>query len=313
MTPRRLELVADAASPRLDRFLATSGMLPSRALASRLVKVGAVLVNGEPARSSRALNAGDRVSVDLPEPSGGPLPEDMPLNVVYEDDDLMVVDKPAGLVVHPGAGRSSGTLVNALLALHPDWPTAGGANRPGIVHRLDKGTSGLMLVARTDAAHRRLSADLAARRVKRVYLAICRGRLVEAGRIEAPIGRDRRDRKRMAVVESGRAAVTEFRVVEGLRDATLLEVTLGTGRTHQVRVHLAAIGHPLIGDQTYGSTPRSGLRGGPGSRGGGPIERPALHAHRLTFRHPVTGEEMAFESAPPDDFERALAALRAGG
>ena len=296
------EVVADAPASRLDLFLAASGMLPSRAVATRLVRQGAVLVNGLPARASRAVITGDRVRVRMPQPADtAPLAEDIPLRVVYEDADLMVIDKPAGMVVHPGAGQASGTLVNALLALHADWPTSGGPHRPGIVHRLDKGTSGLMLVARHDAAHRRLSSDLAERLVSRTYRAICLGRLTGDGVVDGAIGRDPRDRKRMAVVDGGRAAVTRFRALEALTGATYVEVTLGTGRTHQIRVHLAAIGHPLVGDATYG-------------RGRGPavIDRPALHAVRLSFRHPIGGQAMEFESPPPPDFMQALQRLRTG-
>jgi 23S rRNA pseudouridine1911/1915/1917 synthase len=296
------EVVAEVAANRLDIFLAASGVLPSRAVATRLLRQGAVLVNGLPARPSRSVVPGDRVHVRLPQPVDVvPAAEDIPLRVVYEDADLVVIDKPAGMVVHPGAGQASGTLVNALLALHADWPTTGGPHRPGIVHRLDKGTSGLMLVARHDAAHRRLSSALAERRVNRTYHAICRGRLTGDGVVEAAIGRDPRERKRMAVVDGGRAAVTRFTALEALQGATYLEVGLGTGRTHQIRVHLAAIGHPLVGDAVYG-------------RGRGPavIDRPALHAVRLAFRHPITGQPMDFESAPPPDFLQALERLRSG-
>ena len=293
-------LVVQAPVDRLDVFLTAAGVVPSRAVATRLVRAGSVLVNGRRARPSRAVAAGDRVSISIPDSTpAAPQAEDIPLRVVFEDDDLMVIDKPAGMVVHPGAGQATGTLVNALLAIHSDWPTAGGPHRPGIVHRLDKGTSGLILVARHDIAHRRLSADLAERKVSRVYLAIARGKLTGDGVVDGAIGRDPRDRKRMAVVDGGRAALTRFTVLEPLVAATYLEVRLGTGRTHQIRVHLAAIGHPLVGDATYG-------------RGGGPklIDRPALHAHRLGFRHPVTGDALEFETAPPPDFQKALRLLR---
>lgn len=295
----RAELVAEAEQDRLDRFLADRGVVPSRAVATRLAREGAVLVNGAPARASRALHVGDAVVVEVPAPlPAKPAAEAIDLDVVYEDEHLLVVNKPAGMVVHPGAGRAGGTLVNALLARHAHWPSAGGIERPGIVHRLDQGTSGLLLVARDDISHRRLSADLAARRVHRSYVAIVRGALRGDGLIDAPIGRDPRDRKRMAVVEGGRRAVTRFSAREALRNATLLDVDLETGRTHQVRVHLASIDHPIVGDSTYG--------GGAGA----PIARPALHARRLQFSHPVSGEAMGLTIEPPPDFLAALEALR---
>ena len=295
----RAEVVAEHDQVRLDRFLAESGVLPSRAVATRLAREGAVTVNGAPARASRSLKAGDQVVVDIPPPEPArPQAEAIDLDVVYEDPHLLVVNKPAGMVVHPGAGQARGTLVNALLARHLHWPTVGGPERPGIIHRLDKGTSGLILVARDDATHRRLSADLAERLVSRHYMAISRGVLKGEGLIDAPIGRDPRERKRMAVVENGRRAVTRFQVAEALRGATLLEVQLETGRTHQIRVHLASIGHPIVGDETYGGA------------AGAPISRPALHARRLRFRHPVSGEEIVVEADPPADFVAALEALR---
>jgi 23S rRNA pseudouridine1911/1915/1917 synthase len=293
-------LVVQVPVDRLDVYLAAEGVVPSRSVATRLVRDGSVLVNGRRARPSRAVAAGDKVSISIPDSTPAvPQAEDIPLRVIYEDADLMVIDKPAGMVVHPGAGQATGTLVNALLAIHADWPTAGGPHRPGIVHRLDKGTSGLMIVARHDVAHRRLSADLADRKVSRVYLAIARGRLTGDGVVDGAIGRDPRDRKRMAVVDGGRPALTRFTELEPLDGATYLEVKLGTGRTHQIRVHLAAIGHPLVGDATYG-------------RGGGPkvIDRPALHAHRLEFQHPVSRQLLEFEAPPPPDFEKALRLLR---
>ncbi|MDQ6748474.1 MAG: RluA family pseudouridine synthase [Candidatus Dormibacteraeota bacterium] len=294
------EVVVQHDDDRLDRFLAETGLLPSRAVATRLVRQGAVLVNGLPSRASRSVSAGDRVSLTIPDPEPALVSaEDIALSVVYEDDDMMVVDKPAGMVVHPGAGRRTGTLVNALLARHSGWPSMGGPERPGIVHRLDKGTSGLMLVARTEVALRRLGADLAGRRVHREYRAVAVGQLKDTGVIEAPIGRNPKERRRMAVVDEGRAAVTHFTALEGLGRYTLLSVRLETGRTHQVRVHLAAIGHPLLGDSTYGH-PAPGL-----------IERPALHSHRIEFDHPVSGRHLAFTAALPEDIEAALRLLRA--
>jgi 23S rRNA pseudouridine1911/1915/1917 synthase len=298
--PAATELVADHAEPRLDRFLADSGVLPSRTVAARLARDGAVTVNGRPARASRALAPGDRVQVVIPDQVPAvPMGEAIELDVVYEDDDMLVVNKAAGMVVHPGAGQLTGTLVNALLARHRDWPTIGDPQRPGIVHRLDKGTSGLLVVARHHDAHRRLSSDLSERRVSRVYLAVVRGRVKGPGAVEAPIGRDPRNRQRMAVVDGGRAASTTFDVLEALRDASYLKVTLGSGRTHQIRVHLSAIGHPIVGDTTYGP-----MTGDPR------IGRPALHAHRLSLRHPGTGEAMEFTAPPPPDFVRLLDTLR---
>jgi 23S rRNA pseudouridine1911/1915/1917 synthase len=297
---RATELVAAEAQPRLDRFLADAGVLPSRTVAARLARDGAITVNGRPARASRALAAGDRVQVVVPDQVPAlPQAEAIALDVVYEDEDMLVVNKPAGMVVHPGAGQLTGTLVNALLARHTDWPTIGDPQRPGIVHRLDKGTSGLMVVARHHDAHRRLSADLAERRVHRVYLALAKGLVKGPGAIEAPIGRDPRNRQRMAVVEGGRAATTTFAILESFQGATYLEVTLGSGRTHQIRVHLAAIGHPLLGDVTYGS-----VTGDPR------IGRPALHAHRLQLHHPRSGQPMDFSAPPPADFTALLDALR---
>jgi 23S rRNA pseudouridine1911/1915/1917 synthase len=291
-------LLVEHPAQRLDLFLAQRGVVPSRTVAARLVKNGSVLVNGQPSRASRALNIGDSVIVVTTPPAPArPAPEAIQLDVVHEDDDLLVINKPAGMVVHPGAGRIAGTLVNALLARHENWPSSGGPMRPGIVHRLDKGTSGLLIVARTEAAHRKLSAAIAAREVERMYLAICLGTLSGAGVVEAPIGRSPRDRRMMAVVEAGRHANTTFEAIERLRGATLLRVRLGTGRTHQIRVHLSAIAHPLVGDATYGR--KSDL-----------IDRPALHSERLVFDHPRTGNRIDLQVPPPADFEEVLRRLR---
>jgi 23S rRNA pseudouridine1911/1915/1917 synthase len=220
-------------------------------------------------------------------------PEAIPLEVVYEDEDLLVVNKPPGMVVHPAPGHQSGTLVHALLGRGGGWSATGGAIRPGIVHRLDKGTSGLIVVARNDASHRALAAQLSDRTLSRTYLAIVRGALrADAGELEGPIGRHPKDRKRMAVVSGGRFARTRYTVAGRRRGHTLLRCDLDTGRTHQIRVHLAALGHPVAGDAEYG-----------GRSAGGP-ERPMLHAWRLRLRHPRTGAEMSFEVEPPLDFEK---------
>lgn len=218
-------------------------------------------------------------------------PEQISLDVAYEDGDMAVIDKPAGMVVHPAPGHHSGTLVHALLGRSGEWSTVGGEIRPGIVHRLDAGTSGLIVVARNDAAHRALAAQLRDRTLSRTYLAIVRGRVKDdAGELEGPIGRDPRERKRMAVVAGGRPALTRYQVMERRRTHTLLRCDLQTGRTHQIRVHLAALGHPVAGDRDYGGRE-------PGA------ERPMLHAWRLRLRHPRTGEDMTFEAAPPADFQ----------
>jgi 23S rRNA pseudouridine1911/1915/1917 synthase len=242
-----------------------------------------------------------------------PAPE-IDVRIVYEDVDLLIVDKPAGLVVHPSPGHAGGTLVNALLA-HGDADTFGGiagVQRPGIVHRLDRDTSGLLMVARTDAAQHSLMAQLKARRVKKTYLALVLGEVAaEVGRIEAPIGRDPKHRTRMAVVPDGRASTTGYRVRERFAGWTLLELDLVTGRTHQIRVHLEAIGHPVAGDPVYGT---GTSRNGPRTTGeGSGLERLFLHAWRLQLTSPSSGELIRAEAPLPDELERVLEALRAGG
>lgn len=257
-------------------------------------------VNGRVARAADALREGDIVEYETPVPTAAePGAEAIPLAVVHDDGDVVVVDKPAGMVVHPAPGHATGTLVHALLGLGGQWSTAGGAARPGIVHRLDRGTSGLILAARTDAAHRSLAAQLADRTLSRTYLAVVRGRLTVPDQVvDGPIARHPRDRLRMAVVQGGRPARTRVRVVERRGSHTLVQCDLETGRTHQVRVHLAALGHPVVGDDVYGR------------RGAGDPERPLLHAWRLSFRHPRTGEPMTFESPLPADFTAYWEGLR---
>jgi 23S rRNA pseudouridine1911/1915/1917 synthase len=247
------------------------------------------------------VRAGDLIVVEIPPARPTELrPEPIPLEIVYEDGELLVINKPAGLAVHPGAGRPTGTLVHAVLAHCPDLPGIGGGVRPGIVHRLDKDTSGLLVVAKTEAALRALQEQIQARRARRDYLALVHGTVAaEEGTIDAPLGRDARHRTRMAVVASGRRAVTHYRVVERFADATLLEVRLQTGRTHQIRVHCASIGHPVVGDRLYGR--RSNPWG---------LRRQALHAFKLSFAHPATGAEMSFVAPLPGDMEAVLGQLR---
>ena len=260
-----------------------------------------MLVNGRPADPADRVTVGDVIDVEIPEDFVlEATAEAIPLEVAYEDEDIMVVIKPAGMVVHPAPGHYSGTLVHALLGRGGAWSAVGGQARPGIVHRLDKGTSGLIVVARNDASHRALSAELKDRALSRTYLAIVRGRVKDdAGELEGPIGRHPRERKRMAVVAGGRFARTRYEVVERKRTHTLLRCDLDTGRTHQIRVHLAALGHPVAGDAEYGGAEPGARR----AQGALQPERPMLHAWRLRLRHPGTGREMSFEAAPPADFD----------
>jgi len=285
-------------APRLDQYLAGLLSGQSRSQVHRLIVDGHVHLNDRPARAASRLRAGDRLSWELPATTPTRLEaEPMDLRVIYEDEDLVVIDKPAGLVVHPGPGHSTGTLVHGLLGRGPGWSTIGGVERPGIVHRLDRDTSGLMVVARNDQSHRELARQLQERIMTRRYRAIVVGEVADqVARIEAAIARDPKNRQRMAVVAGGREAVTEFRRLAVADGHSLLAVTLGTGRTHQIRVHLAYIHHPVLGDPVYGR--RSPL-----------ISRPALHAEALTLRHPRSGKSMTWESPPPEDFELAWNSL----
>jgi 23S rRNA pseudouridine1911/1915/1917 synthase len=295
------------AGRRLDEVVAELAGT-SRAQAARWASDGLVEVDGRPRPKGHRLRGGERIAWAPPDtpPVGEPLPEPRPLAVRYEDDRLLVVAKPAGLVVHPGPGHPTGTLVNALLGRPETGLSAGGgaADRPGIVHRLDKDTSGLLLVAKDDATHLALARDLAAHRVERRYLALVQGRLpAETGTVDAPVGRHPRDRKRMAVVPSGRRAVTHWRVLETFPAVQLTEVTLETGRTHQVRVHLASLRHPLVGDRTYGADPTLAARLG--------VARPFLHAWRLAFSHPADGTRIDLTEPLPPELQAPLDRLRA--
>jgi 23S rRNA pseudouridine1911/1915/1917 synthase len=295
---RVVNLVVDEPGMRLDRYLAEKCPELSRTQAQRLVADGLVTVNGQVAKAGLKLSAGDRLSVKLPPPPDAPLsPEAMPLNIVFEDSDLLVIDKPSGLTVHPAPGHPHHTLINAVLSHVPDLPQADDLRRPGVVHRLDKDASGLMVVAKNSRAQQRLISQFKARSVVKAYLVLVRGRVTpDDGVIEANIGRDPRHRKRMAVVADGegREARTQYHVVRHIGEATLLEVKPETGRTHQIRVHLAAIGYPVVGDKVYGS--RSDK-----------LPRLFLHACRLGFRLPSTGEYREFTSELPPDLEQVLA------
>jgi len=287
-------------APRLDVLVATHLDI-SRNQAATLIAEGHVLVAGRREKASYRARAGERVMIEVPPvPGREVLGEDIPLNVVYEDDDVLVVDKPAGMVVHPAPGNWSGTLVNALKGRGASLSEATDEGREGIVHRLDKETSGLLLVAKTDRAHRRLGAALQAREIVRRYAALSWGHLTEERiTVEKPIARDPRDRKRMAVVSSGRPARTDLTRLARFDSADLLRAHLFTGRTHQIRVHLASIGHPVVGDDTYGG-------GGGRKLMGLPPRRHFLHAAWLIFRHPVTGEPIDLRSPLPEELHRAI-------
>ena len=305
---RTFRVPADAAGERLDRFLAASSGL-TRARIQALIAGGQVRVGGALRKAGALLRGGQQIILTLPPPEPSNLsPEPIPLDVLYEDADLLVINKPAGLVTHPAAARRTGTVVNALLHHCPDLRGIGGVERPGLVHRLDKDTSGCLVVAKTEAAHEGLSRQFRARQVRKTYLALVRGSLREkSGRITVPIGRDRRDRKKMGVrTARGREAATAFRVLRDLPGATLLEVTLETGRTHQIRVHLAHLGHPVVGDALYGGSRERRAREG----GGGPVApRQLLHAWRIAFTHPRTGAAVAVEAPPPADLRPYLESL----
>lgn len=296
---------ASLAGVRIDRVVSLIADI-SRSAASALIESGGVSVDGSVVTAGKEkMTEGQLIVVDVTQAKGPALPEpdsSVSLDVVYADDDVIVVNKDAGVVVHPGAGNQSGTLVNFLLAAYPEIAVVGDPMRPGLVHRLDAGTTGLLVVARTPAAYESLVGQLASRSVTRVYSVLVWGVPVSMnGVIDAPIGRDQRDPTRMAVVVDGRASRTHYAVQRAFhepKDAALVECRLETGRTHQIRVHLASIGHPVVGDATYGGV-RAGLR----------AKRPMLHAQELAFDHPVSGERRTFTATTPTDFDDMLAAL----
>jgi 23S rRNA pseudouridine1911/1915/1917 synthase len=315
---QRVELVAgDEAGERLDSWLAAR-LDVSRSRATQLIEQGRVTLNGAVPRKRDRPVPGDRVAVVIPAPAPSPLtPEAIPFTIVHQDDDLLVIDKPPGLVVHPAPGNPTGTLVNALLHAVDDLSGIGGVLRPGIVHRLDKDTSGLMIVAKHDEAHRTLSEALKRREIRRAYLAAAWGHLAEdeVG-VDAPIGRHPTLRRRMAVVPDGRPSRTRFIRLERWRAADLVRAELETGRTHQIRVHLLHLGHPVVGDRTYAPERHKGF-GGP-ERGWAAglarrVGRQFLHATELRFTHPRTGEAMRFDSPLPPDLAEAAEWARAAG
>ena len=303
MTELRL-VVPDGAGGRVDRVASDLSGL-SRSRVQRLISDGHLTVGGVPLKARSVVRAGDALDLHVPAAALADIePEAIPLEVLYEDTDVLVVNKPAGLVVHPSPGHWSGTMVNALLARDTEYGGIAGVQRPGIVHRLDRDTSGLIMVAKTDAAQTGLMAQLKARRVKKTYLALVQGSVESAaGRIEAPIGRDPRQRTRMAIVTDGRPSVTGYRVRERFGGWTLLEVDLITGRTHQIRVHLAALGHAVAGDPVYGT--------GTARRGPDGLERLFLHAWRIVFASPSTGDLVRVEAPLPVALESVIEQLRA--
>jgi 23S rRNA pseudouridine1911/1915/1917 synthase len=303
-------VTAEAAGQRLDRFLVSVLADHSRSQIQKLIADGRVRVGAREVRPNLAVHAGDRVVVDLPEPAPTSVqPEAAPLEILYQDGDVVVVDKPPGMVVHPGAGHASGTLVNALLHHISDLSGIGGELRPGIVHRLDRGTSGVMVVAKNDVAHQELSRQFHDREVEKEYIALVWG-VVQAGRrIEAAIGRDPVNRQKMSArSRRAREAVTRITRAFHLPGLTLCQVAIHTGRTHQIRVHLSAIGHPIVGDALYGGVHRRV----PGDiRAVTHLQRPFLHAERLVFKHPRDGRRMEFTAPLPADLQDVLDALPA--
>lgn len=301
------ELVVDAEYEglRLDNFL--TALLPdySRSRIQRLIKDGRVQGPATSIRASSQVHTGQVFTLDVPEPAEAvPQPEALPLRILYQDEDLVVLDKPAGMVVHPGAGHSSGTLVNALLHHIKDLSGIGGELRPGIVHRLDRGTSGVMVVAKSDRAHQELSRQFADREVEKEYIALVWG-VVQAGRrIDAAIGRDPSQRQKMSTrARRARQAATRVTAARHFKGVSLLSVAIATGRTHQIRVHLSAIGHPIVGDPTYGGLHR---RTTANLRAVQRLERPFLHAARLAFTHPGDGRRVEFDSPLPPDLQAVI-------
>jgi 23S rRNA pseudouridine1911/1915/1917 synthase len=319
VTRRELTVPSEGAGVRLDRFLASMLGDRSRSLLQRLIRDGHVTIAGRIVKPNTMLRGGERIGIEIPDPvPARPSAQALPLPILYEDRDLVVVDKPAGMVVHPAAGHAEGTLVNALLHHVTDLSGVGGELRPGIVHRLDRGTSGVMVVAKNDRAHEELSRQFRDREVEKEYIALVWG-VVQAGRrIDSPVGRDPVHRQRMSArARRARSAVTRVTKAIHLPGVSYLHVAIATGRTHQIRVHLSSIGHPIVGDSLYGGLRR---RVPANVRAAGRLERPFLHAHRLAFHHPADQRRMEFESPLPpdlqsiiDDIDADSARLSSGG
>ena len=311
--PQLLSVSIEASGLRLDSFLASRLSEISRTRIQHAIQDGDILVNQRIAKSSYRLREGDQIEIDLPEPPPVELvPENIPLHIVFEDDDFIVVNKPAGMVVHPGAGIESGTLANALVHHFNSLSEVAGRIRPGIVHRLDKDTSGLLVVAKNDVAHEQLSNQFRDRQVFKMYIALVYGRLAkDSGEIQERIGRGTHNRTRMAVLKggAGRPAHTIFEVAARYQEFTLLNVQIKTGRTHQIRVHLAHTGHPVVGDSTYGGGRINEVRDVQTRRAVQALGRHFLHATKLTFNHPRTDEHLEFTSALPNELEQFLTLL----
>ena len=289
-------IVSDSNNERLDKYIFDNeDMDLTRSKIQSLIKTGNVLVNGKESKNSYIVSDGDEIDITIVEENMHVEAEDIPIDIVYEDDDVIVINKKSGIVVHPGNGNHSGTLVNALMN-HSKLSTINGEYRPGIVHRIDKDTSGLLIVAKNDKAHLILAEELKKKEIKRKYIALVKGVIPhDTGTIDAPIGRDKNDRKKMCVTpDNSKEAITHFKVLERFKEATLLECILDTGRTHQIRVHMKYIGHPIINDPVY--------------LGGKNIDNygQMLHAYSITFIHPTTKEEMTFKVDPEDEFNKIL-------
>ncbi len=296
-----MKIIVQEESDRLDKYISTKNKEISRAMIQKLIEENQILVNGVVQKASYKVQKGDEIVINIPEVKEvGLKSQDIPLDIIYEDNDILVVNKPKGMVVHPAVGNPDGTLVNAVMAhCKGNLSGIGGELRPGIVHRLDKDTSGLIIVAKNDKAHIKMSEQIQNREVKKVYLALVRGNIQEnEATINMPIARSTKDRKKMAVDKKGKVAITHFKVLKRFEKYTYLEVSIETGRTHQIRVHMAEIGHPVVGDYTY-SNGKNEFN----------IQGQMLHAQKLNFKHPITGKQMSLEAPLPQYFKEVLSKL----